>query len=304
MKLWRANATMTIKLNFDRHNLFLKAASNDIMMKSSPFLLAVGLATISAKAQDAGQTAESRPRPRIEISETDILKRQTTVLGERHITFEKVRPLILPPIPEPVNAAENAGLTDEPDALRTEYFKKRQFVYVGATVYVPDNDPSKAKSLVRFWPQAGKREVLIWVNANMLWLGGFGQFEDADNTYVLLMMMSETNIQNMEHLAELAGREWSVPETPEFKQDDTAEFVVIEGNPTDRELAPFRSLLELYQRDKSRLKAAFNERKAEQEQRRLERLADPPELKNLKVRYWRLDAAGQRGIHPQPAIIR
>lgn len=45
-------------------------------------------------------------------------------------------------------------------------------------------------------------------------------------------------------------------------------------------------------------------RMAEAERQRLERLADPPELKNLNIRYWRLDEAGRAGVEPKPAVIR
>ena len=63
-------------------------------------------------------------------------------------------------------------------------------------------------------------------------------------------------------------------------------------------------MMELYRKDKARMKYAHELRTAEAERKRLERLADPPELKNLNIRYLRLDEAGQAGEQPQPAVIR
>ena len=219
------------------------------------------------------------------------------------VRFEKLRPLSLPPIPEPVRAELDPEQAAAFQEAAREAMKDRRFVFVGATVYVPEGDPDQAKSFVRFWPQPGGEAVSMWVNANMIWLGGFADYQTEDTVYSLLMACSVTDIEKREEMSRLSKFEWEAPDIPEFPEGE-ASFVVVEGDPAPDDLKPFESLMEVYRTDKARLKYAHELRVAEAERRRLERLADPPELKNLNIRYWRLDEAGQAGEQPQPAVIR
>ena len=56
--------------------------------------------------------------------------------------------------------------------------------------------------------------------------------------------------------------------------------------------------------DKERLRIAYEGRLEAAEERVRELRENPPEKKNLLIRYWRLDAAGQAEAPPQPAVIR
>lgn len=245
---------------------------------------------------------EPSPKPRLQTSGEDVIQSRTVDLGERQVTFEKIRPLSLPPIPEPPERTEVELSAEQLQAL--EEARVVQHIFLGVTVYVPDEGPDAAKSLVRYWCRQGKQPVSMWINANMVWVGAFAEYETEEASYSLMMLPTEYRFETMRRVAALSGREWQEPDIPKFDDDGTGEIRVIEGNPSEAELEPIKALMELYRTDKVRLRALYEQRLAEAEQKRLEREADPPEKKDLRIRYWRLDAAGQQGAEPQPATIR
>jgi hypothetical protein len=297
----------------------------DLVMKNLPISLSFALAagTMSVVGQepaapytgskeeieilgpvsDGTVAASAEPKPRLVVSENDVIQTREVPLDRRMVRFQKLRPLGLPPLPAP---AVTKSFPVESDAFpqeSREAIKDHRFIFVGATVYVPDGDPDQAKSFVSFWPRQGGEAVSMWVNANMLWLGGFADFQTEDTVYSLLMACSMTEIAKSEETSRTSEQEWEAPEIPEFPEGD-ASFVVVEGQPEPGDMEPFESLIKLYRKDKARLKHAYEMRMAEAERQRLERLADPPELKNLNIRYWRLDEAGRAGVEPKPAVIR
>ena len=243
------------------------------------------------------------PKPRLIVSEGDVIRIREVPLGERMVRFEKLRPLSLPRLPAPAQAEFDS---EEASAFREAArgsMKDRRFIFVSAEVYVPEGDPSQAKSFVRFWPRQGGKAVSMWVNANMIWLGGSADYQTEDTVYSLMMLCSATSIGKREQVSRLSNSEWHAPEIPDFPRGE-ASFVVVGGNPEPDDLKPFEALMELYRKDKARLKHAHELRLAHAERRHLEQLANPPDLKNLNIRYWRLDEAGQSGEQPQPAVIR
>lgn len=242
-------------------------------------------------------------RARLVVDQGDVIAAREAPLGERVVRFERIRPLLLPPIPEP---AARESESEEMAGIRMaarEAIKNRQFLAVSGTVYIPESGPEDAKTFLKFWTQPGRKEVSMWINANLLWLGGFSSYESEDTIYSLLMICSVTDSAKRERMNTLSKRRWELPEIPDFPEGE-ASIVVVEGDPTPAELAPFTAMTELYHKDKLRLKRDHERRIVEGERRRLERLADPPERKSLNIRYWRIDEAGQVGQEAQPAVIR
>lgn len=284
-------------------------SSRDWPCKGSPYLAEAGvmkpllpavalLTAISAFSEEI----EPSPKPRLQTFAEDVIQSRTVDLGERQVTFEKIRPLSLPSIPEPPEQVEVELSTEQLQAF--EEAKKVQHIFLGVTVYIPDEGSEAAKSLVRYWCRQGEQPVSMWINANLLWVGAFAEYESEEVSYSLMMFPSEYRFETLRRVAALSGQEWQEPDIPEFDGDGTGEIRVIEGNPSEAELEPIKALMEHYRTDKVRLRELYEQRLAEAEQKRLEREADPPEKKDLRIRYWRLDAAGQQGLEPQPATIR
>ena len=293
------------------------------MMNCLPYalILAVGLTPVFGQdsavpnPDTTGQTATVAPvadgdeptpeqaKPRLVVSEGDVLQTWNVVIGTQTVSFQKLRPLTLPVIPEPAMVETEPEKTEALRQAAREYAKKRRFVFVGATVYVPDNDPDKAVSLVRFWPNAGGEAVTMWVNANMLWLCGTAEFKTDEMVYSLMMMCSEFDIERRKRIAGMSKFAWQAPEFPEFPNGDIT-YLVVDGTPAADDLKPFDSFLELYRNDRTRLRRDYEMRKLEAERERLERLAAPPDVKAINIRYWRLDEAGNDGVEPKPAVIR
>jgi hypothetical protein len=269
--------------------------------KSPIIPLASDISEIVGPLPAGTPSTPAEPKPRLVFEQEDLRKVTVRTLGQRVITFEKVAPITLPPIPDPQPQAKaepsQAFLHNLPES------KKRQFVFLGASAYQFSDSEEHPRSFERFWPTPGGKPVSLWINANLLWITGFGEFETAEVHYSLLMVITPVNVERLASLAAQAGREHALPEIPEFTDESTASIIVVEGNPTENELAPIRSLAALYNTDKDRLKGAYMGRmKLAEEQARKVR-ENPPEKKNIVLRYWRLDAAGQNET-AKPATIR
>ena len=249
------------------------------------------LAALPATAQDSTAL-------RLRISAEDVISSRTVDLGERRVTFEKVRPLSLPPIEEPAQQQPDAAALAEFEEQAAKA-RARRHVFVSGTVYVSEDDPQGAKSLVRLWSNKQRQPIEMWINANMLWFGGFADYETAEADYSLMLLMSAISVDRMTEAARQAGVEVPDLQIPDFREDDTGEIRIVQGDPAAPDLEPIRSLMQLYATDKLRLEAAYERRRAEAEAKRLEELADPPEEKDIRIRYWRLDQPAER-----EAVIR
>ncbi len=268
-------------------------------MKTLLFALAMsGLLAPLVPAQEPTTEATTESRPRLRVAGEDILSTRTVDLGERRVTFEKVRPLSLPPIREAVRTELDGTAIADLEAF-AEQVREQHYVFVSGTVYVRNADPKSAKSLVRLWSNRKGQPLSVWVNANMLWFGGFAEYEAEEGDYSLMLLMSETPVEAWEEAARMGGHEAPDFQIPEFGEDDTGEIRIVEGDPSATELEPIQSLMRLYRTDKARLEAAYEQRRAEAEARRLEREADPPEKKDIRIRFWRLDQPAEKA-----AVIR
>lgn len=256
-------------------------------------------AEIIGEIPDGSPQEPAPPKPRIVFEAEDVLQSRSVALGERWVTFQKVKPLGLPPLPEPQAIDRESAVSP----FDLEDRKERKFVFVGATAYQTSDD-ARPRSFVRFWPTPGGEAVSLWMNANMLYMTGFADYETETTRYSLLMAITPVHVDLMKKWAARSGREYQEPEPPEFPDENKTSIVIVGGNPTEEELAPIRALASLYDTDKDRLKAAYMNRKQQaEEQARIER-ENPSEKKNIVLRYWRLDEAGQVGAQAKPATIR
>ncbi|MFT4177521.1 MAG: hypothetical protein QM627_12825 [Luteolibacter sp.] len=245
---------------------------------------------IVGELSDGTPSLPAEPKPRLVFQPDDVVSSRTKEVGERLVTFQKVEPIELPALPRPpahIPTAEGMEILEQVE----ETAVKRQFVLLGATVDA--SNPSKPRSYIQIWPnRPNARPLGIWINANFLWLTGFAEVEAGDTIYSLLMSIST------DHVAKTARSE-----IPEF-DDSQASFFVTEGYPQEEDLAPIRALVTLYNKDKDRLRLAYEGRMEAEAERARELRKNPPARKNLVVRYWRLDEAGQAGETPKPANVR
>lgn len=259
----------------------------------------LGAPHIIGDLPDGSPPPPSQPPPRLEISSEDIVSTRVQDLGDHTVTFQKVRPIALPPIPAPPAFIEGESL---PASQRTSH-EEVSLMFVGTTAYEFTEQPDQPRSFVRFWPtsQGRSESVDLWINANFLYLTGFAAFTDSTGReHSLIMSISKDKLAN--HDAIQSGPD--LPPLPQFPDDFKASFVVMRGNPTPEELAPIVSLLELYNTEKARLKVAYLGRVAAEEERERELRENPPRKKNIVLKYWRIDQAGQQGETSKPAVIR
>ena len=261
-----------------------------------------GEVTIVGDLPDGTPPPPPEPKPRLVFEPDDIVSTRTKDFRERQVTFQKVAPIELPPMPEPTPAVEGAVAQDF--SVQPGDLKERQFVFVGASSYVAADAPDRPRSYMRYWPTPGGEPVGLWINANLLWMTGFAEFETNEKVYSLLMAISRVDLQRQADIAARFGQEYQAPEMPEFPDETKASFVVVEGNPTEEDMAPIQAMVDLYNSDKERLRIAYEGRLEAAEERARELRENPPEKKNIIIRYWRLDDAGQAGATPQPAVIR
>jgi len=250
---------------------------------------------------DGAPRPPSKPQPRIYVQPEDIRTTKVIDLGERVVTIQKIAPIELPAIPE------TKSVSDPNNPKLREFIEARkhhQTVFIGATTYFSSKTPDKARSLVRYWSAQGAAPIQFWTDANLLHMTGFGEFEAEDTRYSLMMMVSHFDLEWPKLAKAWGSYTIPVPEIPEFIDGVPASFRIIEGKPTEEQLSLIKALMRLYDRDKERMRTAYEQRMAAAKVRALERQENPPEKKNLVLRYWRADAAGRAGTNPKPADIR
>ena len=258
-------------------------------------LTASFMAVMPVLAQDSA--------PRLQVDAEDVLSTHTVRSGERNVTFQKIRPLSLPPIPEP-EAKEpltEAQLEEFRNSIPEELLTRRH-VFVGATAYVVRDEDGKEQyySRVRYWLDYQAGAVEFWTNANFIWLSGqMCDFKVGNQVFSLMLASSVMDVDKMELLAakqQQGETEWApaIPDFPEFEDAAASSIQVIEGNPSEEDLGPIWALLSYYDENKQRLKTAYEDRKAAYEAKRLQELANPPEKKDLIIRHWRLDQPSEK----------
>ena len=252
-----------------------------------------------------GKPSEPAPPPaKLVVAPEDVLESKTVEVGERQITTEKIAPLKLPPIPEPAPPPDplSPEVQQRIHELSAQY-RETTLVFLGATIFHSADLPGP-RTLVRVWDQESKSGYSCWSSANWNWLGGIGGFQGKDGRqYALIMSHSNMDIDRWSEFMERHGKEYIAPPVPELPAGD-ATFVVTDGTPPEDALAPVIALHQLYNKDWEKLKAAYEGR----ERARLEReeflRANPPRPKNIVIRHWRMDEAGQQGITPKTAVAR
>ena len=106
------------------------------------------------------------------------------------------------------------------------------------------------------------------------------------------MMWSISSYKRKNSLQRKFADRIPVPAIPEFPAGN-ATFVITSGDPTAETLASIQSLHDLYNNEHDRLKAAYEGRERAQRLHEAKLKANPPQLKNIVLNYWRSDSAAK-----------
>jgi hypothetical protein len=227
------------------------------------------------------------PKPAFVVPTKDILTATTHQQGGRSITIRRIKPIALPPPPDPAPVLAESTLTEDPDEIgvpRPEW----DFLFLGATVYRSKDSPPR--TLVSY-SLGNNGNVTFWSSADFGLLSGFGEFAAASgHKYSLIMAWGYEDIDgSMADFQASSARPYEAPLMPQFP-DGKATFSITGDPPADPEiLAPIQALHDIYNNEFVRLKAAYEGRESAQLQREAELKANPPRPKNITLNYWRTE---------------
>ena len=227
------------------------------------------------------------PQPVFKVPAKDVLATTTHQQGGRSITIRRIKPIALPPPPEPAPVLAESIMPEDPPVLEVPE-PKWDSLYLGATVYRSKDSPPR--TLVRFLPNGHNETVSLWSSADFGLLSGFAAFAAADgHTYSMFMSWSYIDVDSIADLHAPNDPTCERPAIPNFPEAK-ATFAVI-GNPPDDPdvLAPIQALHDIYNNELARLKAASEGRERARLQREAELKANPPRPKNINLNYWRTE---------------
>lgn len=102
------------------------------------------------------------------------------------------------------------------------------------------------------------------------------------------MGWGNVDIDRMTELHGGSGREYNVPEMPDFIARP-ATFGFVGKQPAEDELAVIQALHDLYNSNLAELKTAHEGRELARAQREAYLKAHPPQPKNITLNYWRTE---------------
>ncbi len=238
------------------------------------------------------------------IAPEEILESRVHDLGDRKITTEKISPIELPPIPapppppDPLDPAVHARM----QALREKH-AHTAFVLIGATVYNSTAFADGPRTRVTLRGKNGE-VVTCWSSADWDLFTGTGSFMDSSGrAYALIMSHSSLDMDRWTEFVARRGGTFQPPVIPSIPAGK-ATFVVTDGAPSPDSLAALGALHDFYNGELETLKSRRKAMHAEQLAREEELRANPPQPKDIVIRHWRIDKAGQNGATAKPALTR
>ena len=227
------------------------------------------------------------PKPEFVVPSEDILRTTSHHQGGRTITLRQIKPIDLPPPPEPTAFETDPAFAENV----AEYHKTHpgsKLLFMGATVYRSETSPPR--TLVRYWPQNGRESVTYWSSADFaLIAGGISSFVDgAGDTHSLMMAWGNVDIEQLSKLSAAAGKNYVAPEIPALPAGQ-ATFKIIGNPPAAEDLVHIQSLHELYNRNFNELSTAYAGREQARLAREAELKANPPQPKDITLNFWRTE---------------
>ncbi len=303
---WQLLNSPSTRKDFFQTNLPMKSASLIFVA----LLAAVGLVSSQDKAElatvpttarilgtipDGTPPAPEAPKPEYRVAPTDILQTTTLREGGRNITLQQIKPIALPPPPQPADTAS----APSPEFLHrlTEFREahpRTAIFNLGATIYQSKDQP--VRTLLQLWPEGGGQPIKVWSSADFtLIAGGIRSFIDTEgNTRHLMVMPSRIDIDRMTNLFASKGKTYTAPQIPVFPEGK-ATFQIIGDSPSPSDLTALQSLHDLYNQNHAELLAAHQGREQANLQREAELKANPPQPKDITLRFWHTERPATKG---------
>ncbi len=258
----------------------------------------VTTARILGEIADGTPPPPAEPKPEYQVAKADVLATTTHEQGGRTITIRQIKPIDLPPPPQPAQASAEAS---EEFRQRLAEFQEAHprsgLMFVGATVYRSNDQPPR--TLIHIWPEGGGKAIELWSSADMaLIAGGINSFVDsAGNSHHLMIAWSNIDIDRLADLFASNGKEYTPPAMPEFAAGKAIFKIVGDRQPEAEDLTAIQSLHDLYNSEHDRLQTAYEGRERARIEREAYLKAHPPQPKNINLNYWRIEkpATGEKG---------
>lgn len=126
--------------------------------------------TLFASARIFAEEPQLQPNThpaKLSIAPEDILSSREVSAGNRTVTIQSLKPLVLPPAATPQTPPATAIKEAEVAADQNV-----RLLVVGATIYHLPNPERSTRVLLRVWDQETKQNVTCWSSANWNWLSG------------------------------------------------------------------------------------------------------------------------------------
>jgi hypothetical protein len=247
-------------------------------------------ARILGDISDGTPPAPQPPKPVFVVPPSDILATTTQQQGGRTITLQRIKPIALPPPPEP---APPVDIHDPANQERLAAFRQNHprtdLVFLGATVFRSEHSPSRSR--VQIWPllldwnrpHPNNRgaPVAFWSSADFGYLSGLAAFVGTDGAARSLIL--SWGALNLDRTS--TRRVEKIPVFP----TGPATFIIDGEQPDAETLIVIQSLHDLYNNEYARLKTAYEGRERARIEREAYLKAHPPQPKNIVLNYWRTE---------------
>jgi hypothetical protein len=248
----------------------------------SPRLIPLAAVLLTSAHADEQPLNSAHPA-KLSVSPEDILASRDVSAGNRTVTVQSLKPLVLPPAATLQSTPASTAVMEEPSASE----QTTRLLVVGATVYHLPNHERSVRVLLRIWDQEAKQNITCWSSANWRWLSGApASFAGKDGRkYALMLSLGE------------GGDD--LPAIPEFKPGQA--FVITDGSPSPEIFAAVQAAHDLLHEQGERLKSEHERREVVRKEREAQAAAAQAQPKKLIIRQWRIDAAGQAGFTSKTA---
>jgi len=228
------------------------------------------------------------PNPGLIISEGDVMSSRIIRQGEREITVQEIKPIVLPePTVVPSPPDRDAPVIQARSAQPRVNQPKYEICSVGATVYRWES--TACRSLFTYQSRhAGLPLISFWSSMDASLLQGISQYEGTDGIIRnLIMVWSVRDMDSISSRSSSRRKADPQPAIPDFPSGP-ATYIILTGTPGPEDLATIQSLHDIYNQSKAQVLAAAAARENARIAREAELEANPSKPENIVLNYWNI----------------